>query len=113
MIRTVLKRTYGCLLLLILVSAYAGQKVHIYREDPLHFAAWCGDLLPDNGAVAFVADRCIIDDFCFFPYLTARQYAHVFYAQMLAVLLPEVTRCKAGASVRSLSLRAPPVSGIF
>lgn len=112
MIRAALKRTYGCLLLLILLSAHAGQKVHIYREDPLHFAAWCGDLLPDNGAVAFVADRCIIDDFYFFPCLTITQYAHVFYAQILAVLLPEVTRCKAGASIRCLSLRAPPVLGV-
>lgn len=109
MIRIALKRTYGCLLLLILLSAYAGQKVHIYREDPLHFAAWAGDLVPDNGADAFVAERCIVDDFYFFPYLTCAQHVHVFYAEILAVVLPQTTRCKAGAPVRGLSLRAPPV----
>lgn len=50
MIRKAPKRIYAALLLLILIAAYAGHKVHIYKEDPAHFAALCGDLLPDNGA---------------------------------------------------------------
>lgn len=112
MTRNALKRTYGCLLLLILLSAHAGQKVHIYRENPLHFAAWAGNLVPVNGADAFVAERCVVDDFYFFPCLTAVQHVHAFYAEILAVLLPQTTRCKAGASVRSLSLRAPPACRI-
>ena len=45
MIRKAPKRIYAALLLLILVAAYAGHKVHIYKEDPAHFAALCGDLL--------------------------------------------------------------------
>lgn len=39
MIRKAPKRIYAALLLLILVAAYAGHKVHIYKEDPAHFAA--------------------------------------------------------------------------
>ena len=71
MIRKAPKRIYAALLLLILVAAYAGHKVHIYKEDPAHFAALCGDLMPDNGAHQIVVERCIVDDFYFFPYLDA------------------------------------------
>ena len=68
MIRKAPKRIYAALLLLILVAAYAGHKVHIYKEDPAHFAALCGDLMPDNGAHQIVVERCIVDDFYFFPW---------------------------------------------
>ena len=84
MIRKAPKRIYAALLLLILVAAYAGHKVHIYKEDPAHFAALCGDLMPDNGAHQIVVERCIVDDFYFFPYLDAVQPAHSFYCGMLA-----------------------------
>ena len=60
MIRKAPKRIYAALLLLILVAAYAGHKVHIYKEDPAHFAALCGDLMPDNGAHQIVVERCIV-----------------------------------------------------
>ena len=83
MIRKAPKRIYAALLLLILVAAYAGHKVHIYKEDPAHFAALCGDLMPDNGAHQIVVERCIVDDFYFFPYLDAVQPAHSFYCGML------------------------------
>ena len=89
MIRYAPKRLYAALLLLILLAAYAGQKVHIYNEDHAHFSAHCGDLVPDNGAHTIIVDRCIIDDFYFFPYLDIAPTVHSFYARMLAVLLPE------------------------
>lgn len=110
MIRTALKRTYAALLLLILFSANAGQKVHIYREDPLHFVAFSGALVPDNGADCQVVERCVVDDFCFFPFLEHTQPVHAFFAEVLAVLLPEATRCKQCAAMRGVSLRAPPAA---
>lgn len=67
MIRYAPKRLYAALLLLVLLAAYAGQKVHIYNEDHAHFSAHCGDLVPDNGAHTIIVDRCIIDDFYFLP----------------------------------------------
>ena len=94
MIRYAPKRLYAALLLLVLLAAYAGQKVHIYNEDHAHFSAHCGDLVPDNGAHTIIVDRCIIDDFYFFPYLDIAPTVHSFYAEMLAVLLPEATRCE-------------------
>lgn len=110
MIGNALKRLYAGLLLLILLAAYAGQKVHIYNEDHAHFAAHCGDLLPDNGAHTIVVDRCIIDDFYFFPYLDIAQPAHSFYSEMLAVLLPAATHCKLFEQEPGISLRAPPAA---
>ena len=86
MIRYAPKRLYAALLLLVLLAAYAGQKVHIYNEDHAHFSAHCGDLVPDNGAHTIIVDRCIIDDFYFFPYLAETQPPHEFYAEVLAVL---------------------------
>ena len=101
---------YAALLLLILVAAYAGHKVHIYKEDPAHFAALCGDLMPDNGAHQIVVERCIVDDFYFFPYLDAVQPAHSFYCGMLGVLMPEATQCRRCMPVPGVSLRAPPAA---
>lgn len=108
MIRLAPKRIFAGLLLLILLAAYAGQKVHIYNEDHAHFAAHCGDLVPDNGARQIMVERCIVDDFYFFPYLDGVEPAHAFYCQMLAVLLPEATRCKLFVTASCVSLRAPP-----
>lgn len=110
MIRYAPKRFYAGLLLLILLAAYAGQKVHIYNEDHAHFAAHCGDLVPDNGAHEIVVDRCIVDDFCFFPYLDVAQAVHSFYFDMLAVLLPQATHCKFCEPASCISLRAPPAA---
>lgn len=110
MIRNAPKRIYAGLLLLILLAAYAGHKVHIYTEDPAHFAAHCGDLLPDNGAPQSMVERCIIDDFYFFPYLNAVQPVHSFYFEMLAVLLPQATQCKRCMPAPGISLRAPPAA---
>ena len=110
MIRYAPKRLYAALLLLVLLAAYAGQKVHIYNEDHAHFSAHCGDLVPDNGAHTIIVDRCIIDDFYFFPYLAETQPPHEFYAEVLAVLQPEATRCKCAVVVRRFSLRAPPAA---
>ena len=106
MIRYAPKRLYAALLLLVLLAAYAGQKVHIYNEDHAHFSAHCGDLVPDNGAHTIIVDRCIIDDFYFFPYLDIAPTVHSFYAEMLAVLLPEATRCKLYEQASGISLRA-------
>lgn len=108
MIRLRFQRYFAALLLTILLAAYAGQKVHIYSEDPAHFAAFSGDLVPDNGAVERVVEFCIVDDFYFFPYLIEVQYAHQFYSEVLAVLLPEATHCKCASEPHGFSLRAPP-----
>ena len=110
MIRYAPKRLYAALLLLVLLAAYAGQKVHIYNEDHAHFSAHCGDLVPDNGADQLVVELCIVDDFHFFPYLLEIPYAHQFYAEVLAVLLPEATRCKCASEISLFSLRAPPAA---
>lgn len=117
MIRYAPKRLYAALLLLVLLAAYAGQKVHIYNEDHAHFSAHCGDLVPDNGAHTIIVDRCIIDDFYFFPYLDIAPTVHSFYAEMLAVLLRQpaansMSRRRAFRCVRPLSRnrRSPPFS---
>ena len=88
----------------------AAQKVHIYLEDHAHFAAFSGDLVPDNGAAEQVVEFCVVDDFYFFPYLAETQPPHEFYAEVLAVLQPEATRCKCAVEVRRFSLRAPPAA---
>ena len=75
-----LRRCCAAFLLSVLLAAYAGQKVHIYNEDPAHFAAFSGDLVPDNGAEQQIVEFCIIDDIHFFPYLLELPYAHHFYA---------------------------------
>ena len=110
MIRYAPKRLYAALLLLVLLAAYAGQKVHIYNEHPAHFAAFSGDLMPDNGAAEQVGEFCVVDDFHFFPYLLEIPYAHQFYAEVLAVLLPEASRCKCACEISLFSLRAPPAA---
>ncbi|MDE5691009.1 MAG: hypothetical protein K2O55_04035 [Alistipes sp.] len=108
---SLLQKICACLLLSILFSAYAGQEVHIYTEDRAHFPAFAGDLLPDNGAAAQVVDRCLIDDFCFFPFL---EQPGCFFASdfvLLAVLRPKATRCRCCLPCGALSLRAPPAAG--
>lgn len=101
-------RFFAGLWLAILFTAQVGQKIHIYCEDLAHFPAFSGDLVPDNGAREQVCERCIVDDFYFFPYLEAGFPAHVFYAATLCGVLVETTSCKLAASIRIACLRAPP-----
>lgn len=63
-----LKQCLAAFMLAVLLAAHAGQKVHIYLEDHAHFAAFSGDLVPDNGAAEQVVEFCVVDDFYFFPY---------------------------------------------
>lgn len=105
------QKVCACLLWSILFSAYAGQDIHIYTEDRAHFPAFAGDLLPDNGAASQVVDRCVVDDFCFFPYLEQPGDFFVSGSALLAVLWPEATRCRCCMPFRALSLRAPPAVG--
>ena len=105
-----LKQCLAAFMLAVLLAAHAGQKVHIYLEDHAHFAAFSGDLVPDNGAAEQVVEFCVVDDFYFFPYLDIAPTVHSFYAEMLAVLLPEATRCKLYEQASGISLRAPPVA---
>ena len=105
-----LKQCLAAFMLAVLLAAHAGQKVHIYLEDHAHFAAFSGDLVPDNGAAEQVVEFCVVDDFYFFPYLDIAPTVHSFYARMLAVLLPEATRCKLYEQASGISLRAPPVA---
>ncbi len=102
-------RFYAGLFLALLFAAQTGQKVHIYHEDHLHFAAFSGDLVPDNGAKEAVSERCIIDDFSFFPCLIDTPFVHSFYAQLLDIVLPLATQCNLSSAPLSFSLRAPPV----
>ena len=81
-----LKQCLAAFMLAVLLAAHAGQKVHIYLEDHAHFAAFSGDLVPDNGAAEQVVEFCVVDDFYFFPYLAETQPPHEFYAEVLAVL---------------------------
>ena len=97
-----LKQCLAAFMLAVLLAAHAGQKVHI--------AAFSGDLVPDNGAAEQVVEFCVVDDFYFFPYLAETQPPHEFYAEVLAVLQPEATRCKCAVEVRRFSLRAPPAA---
>lgn len=97
------------MLLAILFVARVGQTVHIHTEDPLHFAAYCRNLVPgaDDSDCGF-SERCLVDDFHFFPFLECAPLLHTLRASILAVLPYEATRCKAGAEALVLSLRAPP-----
>lgn len=104
------RRPLACLLLSILFAAQVGHKVHIYLEDRAHFAAFCGDLLPDNGAHEGVVERCGVDDYDFYPFLGVSAAATCFYRSAVAVLPVVATRCKAAVPSRGLSLRAPPAA---
>lgn len=109
--RTLLKKCYACLLLSVMLAAHAGQKVHIYTEDHAHFPAFAGDLVPDNGAAARVADRCTVDDFCFFP---AVEQAAYFFASgfcLLDVFRFQATCCCRCRPFGASLLRAPPAVG--
>lgn len=104
------KRFYAGLLLLLLLAAHVGQQVHIYNEDPLHYAGFSGDLVPDNGARSGVSALCAVDNYYFFPYLEGLPHLHEFYFELLALLLPEATRCRLAMPITGVSLRAPPVA---
>lgn len=110
MIRTILKRIYATLFLLLLLTAHVGQKVHIATEDLQTFAAFSGDLVPDNGADSEVSQYCVVCHYEFFKYLEESQTPHVFYSELLAVLQPEATRCKCYQIAHLVYLRAPPVA---
>lgn len=97
-------------MLAILFIARAGQTLHIYMEDPLHFEAFCRELVPANGASCGVKDHCIVDDFYFFPFLECvGGDALPGNSFLVAVLSPAPTRCKQGPDRAVASLRAPPV----
>lgn len=109
--RATLRKFYACLLLTILFTAQAGQKVHIYTEDRAHFPAFAGDTMPDDGAPERVVDRCPIDDFYFFPCLGQSACIHTFTASLLALLPPRRILCRHLRLHRTFSLRAPPAKG--
>ncbi len=103
-------RFYALLFAAILFAAHIGQQVHIYNEDHAHFAAHCGDLVPDNGAMASVVEKCYVDNFDFFFYTQGAATVASFYFGVLATLQPEATHCKLFELAPCLSLRAPPVA---
>lgn len=95
-------------MLAILCAASTGQQIHIYTEDPQHFAAFCpvdGAETTDDGAFSARHD---VDNFCFCPYMGAAVAEPEFRAVVLGVLETFVTSCRCGAVQRVLSLRAPP-----
>ncbi len=104
------KTGYSALLLLILLATIIGHKVHIYTESPLHFAALCGDLVPDNGAQSAVVEKCFVDDYAFFPCLCTE-------APPLEIRFTELggpaelpTSPKLAGSIPHRPLRAPPAA---
>ena len=105
-----LKQCLAAFMLAVLLAAPARQKVQIYFEDHAHLAPPSAALDPDHGAAEHVVEFCVVDDFYFFPYLAETQPPHEFYAEVLAVLQPEATRCKCAVEVRRFSLRAPPAA---
>ena len=96
-----LKQCLAAFMLAVLLAAHAGQKVHIY------FAAFSGDLVPDNGAAEQVVEFCVVDDFYFFPYLAETQPPHEFYAEVLAVLRAHRLEPKRLAFVKNRAESAP------
>lgn len=104
------KRIYAYTLLLILLAAIVGQKVHIYTEDPLHFAAFCGDLLPDNGAQSVVAEKCVVDNFCFFSCVCVAMPVFEAHFAVLGGQSYASTCSKQAGDIRLQTLRAPPVA---
>lgn len=110
MAQKLLQRIHAALFLLLLLSVQVGWDVHVFTENPLNFAAFSGDLVPDNGADSGVSERCAVCNYLFSSYLHEDTTSHEFYSEVLAVLLPEATRCKCCDTVLCLSLRAPPVA---
>ena len=108
MTRELRNRFDALLLLLILFAAQVGQKVHIYTEDPLHFAAFCGDLLPDNGASSSVVEKCVVDDFPFFCYEYADSVAFAGRVVLVGTCPVAPVRAANPCGERPCSLRAPP-----
>lgn len=98
------------MLLAILFVARVGQVVHIHTENPLHFEAFCRDLAPraDDSDGGF-SERCLVDDFYFFPFLECAPLPHLFRTTLLARVPHEATRSKAAVELLLLSLRAPPL----
>ncbi len=113
MTRSVLRRFGALPLLLLLLAARVGQQIHIHTENPLHFVAYCSELAPDNGASEGVSERCIVDDFYFFPFLQTAPAVHAFYATPLAVLHGAATCCRCGALRAHCLLRTPPAADRF
>lgn len=107
---TLRKKIYACSLLLILLAAIVGQKVHIYTENPLHFAAFCGDLLPDNGAQSAVVEKCVVDNFCFFSCVCVAMPVFEAHFTVLSEQTYASTSSKQAGDIRLQTLRAPPVA---
>lgn len=101
-------RCYALVLFVLLVAARGGQIAHIYGEDPLHFAAFAGDRVPDNGATERVADLCGVDDFQLFSFFEEPLPAPRLRVVLLGTLPSAPTRCKCLPEERTLPLRAPP-----
>lgn len=110
MIRIKSKIWYAGLLLLILISAHAGQTIHIYNEDPLHYEAFSGDLLPGNGATSKVIARCIVDNFYFFPGLNAEKQFPIVGFKILRIESCFITSGKLAETLLCSQLRAPPAA---
>lgn len=108
MVRTAFKRFYAGLLLVILLAAYAGQRIHIYGADPAHVAAHCCDRLSDDDETDVIFERCIIDNYHFFPCLTQAAAGPALYCELLAVVPARTVVCAFVERTRCVSLRAPP-----
>lgn len=110
MAHTVRKIGFAGSLLLILLAAIIGHKVHIFTESPLHFAAFCGDLVPDNGAQSGIVEKCVVDDYFFFPCLIAETSATEIRFTILGTHTDLPTSPKLAGNIRYRSLRAPPAN---
>lgn len=104
------KISYACILLLILLTAIVGQKVHIYREDPLHFVSFCQSPGSDNGADCGFSEKCVVDDFYFFPCLCVETFLIETRFELLGRPGDVPTCTKHHNKPRLTALRAPPAS---
>lgn len=112
MIRLLRHKGFAGLLLAILLASIVGQKIHIYTEDPLHFRAFSGDLIPDNGARSHVVEKCSIDDYPFFPCLLTETVEPIRFSTLLGTTATPPVLPKAASQGSVRSLRAPPAARV-
>lgn len=103
------KICYAYTLLLILLAAMAGQKVHIYTENPLHFAAFAGDRMPDNGADCGMVEKCVVDDYFFFPCVCVERPLFQVCFSFVGRPADLPVRARQAGDMQRYALRAPPV----
>ncbi|MFR8223978.1 MAG: hypothetical protein ACLU9X_04745 [Alistipes shahii] len=97
-------------MLAVLLATHAGQKDAYLFGGPCPFRGFQRRSGSRQRPAEQVVEFCVVDDFYFFPYLAETQPPHEFYAEVLAVLQPEATRCKCAVEVRRFSAAVLPAA---